>query len=423
MGRTRQALGMKREGSLWVVRFKHPLSKRTVRCSLGNSDAHAGAALGKLNTLFLNEEHWNNPPEGTPQCVLDAWGAGVSVDGSGTVRRGDKKQAVDSAENAVLRAELDAANAEITRLEASVRQWQKTAEHWKGRRIRKGACPTLAEAKAAWLALFKGKDSKHTETVAGNLKAFVDRFKPETLIDDMAGREREIAAWLAGLTVSPSRRQQIRIYALKLLEESGCTVDRNLVPSVGLDKIREARQPIRWLEKGQAEAVARALPPYWADLFRTQVGTGLRPDELLTLRRDNFTADYERLTLAPWKHLTLKRGPRTVQVPVTVRAILKRRLEAGDFAFPDPKTGKPWVKPSTYNRRFSRALEKAGTAAGIQFKLDCRVGRRTCGSLLVRSGMSTEKIAAVLGNSPAMVREHYARILPSEVDPSAAALA
>jgi hypothetical protein len=36
--------------------------------------------------------------------------------------------------------------------------------------------------------------------------------------------------------------------------------------------------------------------------------------------------------------------------------------------------------------------------------------------LLIRSGKTTEQVAAAMGNTPAVVREHYARILGCEVD-------
>ena len=42
--------------------------------------------------------------------------------------------------------------------------------------------------------------------------------------------------------------------------------------------------------------------------------------------------------------------------------------------------------------------------------------RRTFGSLLIRSGKSSAQVAAAMGNTEDVVREHYARILGCEVD-------
>jgi len=42
--------------------------------------------------------------------------------------------------------------------------------------------------------------------------------------------------------------------------------------------------------------------------------------------------------------------------------------------------------------------------------------RRTFGSLLLRSGKTTAEVAAAMGNTEDVVREHYARILGCEVD-------
>jgi hypothetical protein len=42
--------------------------------------------------------------------------------------------------------------------------------------------------------------------------------------------------------------------------------------------------------------------------------------------------------------------------------------------------------------------------------------RRTFGSLLIRSGATEAQVAAAMGNTPSVVRAHYARILGGEVD-------
>jgi len=42
--------------------------------------------------------------------------------------------------------------------------------------------------------------------------------------------------------------------------------------------------------------------------------------------------------------------------------------------------------------------------------------RRTSGSLLLRSGKSPSEVAATMGNTVAMVQEHYARIIGAEVE-------
>jgi len=133
------------------------------------------------------------------------------------------------------------------------------------------------------------------------------------------------------------------------------------------------------------------------------------------------------VTLSPLGSLTLKQGPRTIIVPSTVRTIVGRRLKAGDVIFPDPSTKAAWKDPKKYNRSFRTALRAAVPAVNFVLKvkeqitdadaLDCRTGRRTCGSLLLRAGSSIEEVAAILGDNPQTVREHYAAILSSEVDP------
>ncbi|WDE97525.1 hypothetical protein PQO03_16990 [Lentisphaera profundi] len=50
-----------------------------------------------------------------------------------------------------------------------------------------------------------------------------------------------------------------------------------------------------------------------------------------------------------------------------------------------------------------------------QFGMKVRNLRNTMGSLMLRSGYSLEQLAAVLGNSPEVVRSNYARLVSDEV--------
>jgi len=56
--------------------------------------------------------------------------------------------------------------------------------------------------------------------------------------------------------------------------------------------VRNDRGNIRWLSKKMATDVAEKLADPWKEVFRIQVGLGLRPDELITLKREDFTEDF-----------------------------------------------------------------------------------------------------------------------------------
>ena len=79
---------------------------------------------------------------------------------------------------------------------------------------------------------------------------------------------------------------------------------------------------------------------------------------------------------------------------MAIRAIIKRRLDNNAVVFPEESTGATWRDPIAFDKAYSRALKDAARAAGIETKVDCRIGRRTCASILIRAGRSTEEVAA-----------------------------
>jgi integrase len=156
-------------------------------------------------------------------------------------------------------------------------------------------------------------------------------------------------------------------------------------------------------------------------VFRIQVGLGLRPGELPTLKRADFADDQSTVTLSPLLHLTLKTGSRTIQVPEVLRPMIRSRLRKKGILFSQPD-GNPWESRDAFNAAYRTELRAAAKSVGIEMKIDSYIGRRTCGSILLRKGYSVESVAAILGISPSIVREHYAAILSHEVDPSPAAI-
>lgn len=442
MGRKRAALGKQWEKAQFVVRFLHPLQNKTMHVGLGADPREADEVLAELNAVFLQPAYWRDPPPGKMREWLRLrW-------------LGGKQKTKPPPESD--------ASAAAVQLALEVRYWrdlyegaetraahaEKTLRVIHKQKIRTGPSPTLDAALATWLADFKGRDPDYMYNVERDLTRFVERFGASREVDSFIGAELEIKNDLMKLGVSPSTRNAVRKCVLRFLEDSGATLDRKLVPAAGARAVRAARGAIRWLERPQATALAKKLPPYWADLFRVNVQLGLRPEEMPTLHADNFTNNFKLLTLMPREHLTLKTGSRKIAVPAAVRKIIKRRLKnnASGIVFPQMvfriagnkkvnvlrDTGRLWKTMDWFDRKYVRELraaaklvnadEKLPATARIGVKLDARIARRTCGSLLIRAGLSDEEVAAVLGDTPEMVREHYAEIRSEEVDRSAAGI-
>jgi integrase len=321
-------------------------------------------------------------------------------------------------------AERDAYKLKVDELLGVIQGLRKEIEHWRGKKLHKGPRPTLKAAYDRWFQSWKGRrDDDHVKNVKYDLDKFVEKFAENECVDTFEGREADIDEWLKNLKVpvekdkdgkvlrwrpvSASRLRHIRLYVIKMLTESGVSLNRKQIVRVSKEEIRKGRGRIRWLTKSQAELLAKKLTAPWADIFRVQVAIGLRPEECITLQADNFNEDFSKLTLAPLQHLTLKTGSRTIPVPAEIRPLLQLRARSNTVIFPELDTGKAWASGRNFSRRFNLALVKAAKAASIGTKMDCRIGRRTCASLLLQANVSAEKIAALLGNSPAMILDHY----------------
>ena len=415
------------EGRKHVARFRYPRrvgDKRAglvVRFDLG-SDADYRANLAQLNRIFLEPATWHNPPATTSGLIRDQWLSGNRIKVKGDiVSKGGEVTTATADELAALMADLDAAEKRVKELEEIIEQKDREIEHWSGKKLQKKDYVTLRKACDDFLASYTDKDADSTRTIKYDLEKFVAAFGPKITVDALEGQESKINSWLCakknkkGEYLSGGRRNQIRLYVLKMLVDAHVTIDRKKIKAAPKADITEQRGGIRWLERPQAEAVAQALASPWREMFSIQCAVGLRPDELLTLTRSNFNSDFSQLTLAKLGKLTLKRNKsRTIPIPAGIRPLIEWRARTiGDVLFPEPETGLPWSNPKNFNRRFNYALGKAAEDANktlenkITVKMDCRIGRRTCCSLLLQGNVSAEKIAKLAGNTPGMILSHY----------------
>jgi integrase len=211
--------------------------------------------------------------------------------------------------------------------------------------------------------------------------------------------------------VGASRRFQVRQWLLKFLIDGGAGLDRDKIPCPTKKDIERDRQPIHWLSLEQARLVASFLESFWQDAFKFQVFSGLRPCELITLRRMNFEPDFSYFKLSKFGEYTLKNGPRDLVVDdARIVELLQRRFAQHDVLFP----GK-WTCAEGFADTYRKKLKAAGEKAGVPWKVDCVTGRRTAASLWARAGISMAEIAARLGDDIETVTTHYAKIGSGEV--------
>jgi integrase len=433
MGRIRKAITLDRisqSGDRYFCYLKHPVRKTVVNFSLGFSN-EVTTNLEKLNKLYLNEEYWFSPPTDIPQRIREQW---LGPDGvlklrGDSVRQGKQVVQPTSVEMAAVLAENEALKHDNERLHRIIEQQGRELEALRGKKYRKGIAPTLKDACDTWLKKWRlekrDRNPEYVKTVTWDLQRFVEAFGASKTIDKLDGAEQEINEWLHGLKkpverdedgnvtksipISPSRLMQLRVYVVKFLTESGVDLKRKNIARPSKKELKASRGGIRWLTREQAESLLKVLPAPFADALRIQVAIGLRPNELLTLHASQFENDYAILHLQPLDALRLKTGPRTIPIPEDLRPVLRWRAQQNDVLFPDPKTKKAFADPKLFTRQFKAALVEAAVKAKprIRIELDSRVGRRTCASLLIQANVSAEKVAALLGNSAAMILDHY----------------
>jgi hypothetical protein len=404
MGRRRKDLHYIIEGRSYVVRLRHPVYDRVVRIALGDDPTTAEAHMGLLRRIWADPGLWRDPPADT-EPMRTAW-------------LGDAAWRVatpQTADTDLRDAIIDALRRQLAAAQDQIRLRDAELEHWRGRRTG-GLAPTIAQAIAAYMERYAGRDADWTRTVRGCLDRFGARFGAQTLLDAIPAQD--IAAWLDGLKrqsrrrsglvdtdapLSVGRKLQIRIYVVALYRMHGLDVE--IATHARARDVGRGRA-IRYLTRQQALDVGARLKDPYRLAWEIQVSLGLRPDELLTLRRCCFSHDFARLTLAQMEHLTLKTGPRVIPIPPALRERIRSEIGRRDVLFEDDDGG-AWQRPKAWDRRYSLALAAAAARAGVLVRMDCRIGRRTCASLLMQSGVSADKIAALLGNTTSVILRHY----------------
>ncbi|HYG73452.1 MAG TPA: tyrosine-type recombinase/integrase [Planctomycetota bacterium] len=443
MPRIRKLVSPQLKGEVYLARIKHPVLKRTVCFSFGTA-SEATANLNAFHRIWMNPDLWLNPPPPpeTPQKVYQQWlgkGNVVTLKG-GIPKKQGKPLKTGGDEVARLESENDGLRLKLAEAYKIIEEQGRELEHWRGKKTTKGPALTLEKAREKFMKDYRagllsrepGKipDADAIKNIEWDLIRLCERFDNNTPCDmfDTPEGAKLLNDWIHSLknargeTISPTRRMQIRVYALKMLEHAGANPDRKAVARPNTsesskvnDTTKKGNGVITYLTQEEAGKVADKLPQPWADLFRVQCALGLRPDECITLHRNNFSKDLSKLTLAPLVFedrygarvtLTLKTGPRDIPVPADTRGIIKARLKKNAVVFPCVD-GTAWNDPKEYNRQYKAALKKAAKAARIKKTMDSRIARRSCASWLMQANYSADKVAKLMGNSPEMILKHY----------------
>ena len=328
----------------------------------------------------------------------------------------------------------------IQQYETQFQELARERNYWKGKRLSKKECGTLKEEEKRYLDVFEQRkgDREYMKDVCCVVRRFVKEFGPDLNVAEID--EHKVAEWLLvykspkGKPITETRRKFVRTAVLKFLAvATKNSFDRVAIPLVSTHSIRREQKEIMWLERDDAERLVASMyklhGEYWGDIARIQLDQGWRPEELLMLRTD--LASEKTITLDVVEGEAAKTGKRTIQVPGTALEAVARRIAAGALVlFPRrgliEKARKPHLErsgpihtamwyPTVFDKTYLQLLRSAATDADIKKRIDCRILRRTFGSLQLRAGKRDLEVAALMGDRPETVRRHYARILAEEI--------
>jgi len=183
----------------------------------------------------------------------------------------------------------------------------------------------------------------------------------------------------------------------------------------------KADKDISWPSIEEVNAIlTKEKSVYWRAIIATLTYAGLSAHELRGLKMSDIQAipgGKRILRIQPHEERGLKSAnrKRSVQISSRLAVYLDAYLESRpkktkcEYVFPaEAGTNKSGLwHEGAFTRHLRSRLPKKITALHL---------RRTFGSLLIRSGKNETEVAAAMGNTPTMVRQHYARILGGEIN-------
>jgi integrase len=291
-------------------------------------------------------------------------------------------------------------------------------------------CPAIAEARDLFAEHLAGTV---TPKSASEYLAVLDRFlggagagapTPAHISAEALGAHLD--AYTRGAAKPAVRRRKERIKLGRFINWAaktwGFPSPMPSVPGPKSGAVARERGEIHWHSMAEVDAVLEGLAgdSYWRAVVGTLAFAGLQLAELAWLRSSDLqprSAGGLQLWITPSEGHQLKTAQRRRAVGVHPRlAELLEAHAAGDrwlFAMPEHIRRRP-----REGDRDRWRVDTLGKHLGERLPdgMDARSLRRTFGSLLLRAGKTAEQVAAAMGNSPAVVHAHYARIIGSEVE-------
>jgi integrase/recombinase XerD len=238
----------------------------------------------------------------------------------------------------------------------------------------------------------------------GHLRVLKAHFGEDCYIDGI--RKAHVAAFVSELKKGGMKTPTIRGYLATLsslfsFAERAGWVPQN--PILRLDKraIPEAQPRTRFLSRDEYRCLLAASPPHLHPLIEVAVETGMRLEELLSLKWEQVDLERREVRLV----LTKSKRPRIVPLSDRAVAVLvagRRDHRASTYVFINSATGERY-------RTIKRAFRTACRRARLE---DVRFHdlRHTFASWAVQSGVDLYPLSRILGHSTIQMTIRYAHL-------------
>lgn len=436
---------------VYAATFRDATGERVTR-SLRTSDlATAEAICSQLRGLWIARARYRGQVRGVswaPIALQLYFGAGAAVDKTAGHPEKEAEKDIGAAfEGSELLDVQSGLLERIARLEADLAAEREAHEALRASAIGRAAeaaaqCPPLDASLQAFSEHMRATTS---DLNARNVVSVAQRFLaslPQDIRTAAQVTAGHVGQWLDEQATGDKRhvrRKNMRIRLGRFLRWSAqqygipCVMDAVAAPRG--TQIARSGSDIHWHTLADVEAAVDAqADAYWRAVVATLGYAGLQLAELAFLRLDDLDLDSARpqLWITPHAAHALKTGHRRRSVGIHATYLLPRlraHLDAGGagdtYVFPrrGPRRsrqvdGEHW-RVDTLGKQligWDAAPRKPAKAGRLPDGMTAMSLRRTFGSLLLRSGRSAEEVAAAMGNTAAVVRQHYARIVGCEVD-------
>ncbi len=233
------------------------------------------------------------------------------------------------------------------------------------------------------------------EQMLGHLKPFFGSERQLTDITpaDIEGYKLHRKAQVSGSTVNRELALLKRMFNLAITWD----LYLDLNPFRKVKFFREFNTGLRVVSPEEEEKLLRNAAPYFQDLIRFALNTGLRIGEIFGLLWSNV--DWEKSILNVFAPKTLK--TRAVPLNAEARKVLEYWAlgKRNEFVFYNPDTGKPFVD---LKAGFALACRKAGISGVTWHTL-----RHTFASRLLERGADIVTVQQLLGHSTVTVTMRY----------------